>query len=89
MDAPGVLPMRIQDQAAATRLAICNDIGEASYAVAGVASVLVEMLKRIPTAGAYNLKMIRKLLGLGNTERHRFFLEHFILKYFSQLLENL
>ncbi|BFI24671.1 hypothetical protein MPTK2_1g13850 [Marchantia polymorpha subsp. ruderalis] len=51
MDAPGVLPMRIQDQAAATRLAICNDIGEASYAVAGVASVLVEMLKRIPTAG--------------------------------------
>ncbi|CAM6099279.1 unnamed protein product [Calypogeia fissa] len=51
MDAPGVLPMRIQDQAAATRLAICNDIGEASYAVAGVASVLVEMLKRIPALG--------------------------------------
>ncbi|KAL2653315.1 hypothetical protein R1flu_021443 [Riccia fluitans] len=52
MDAPGVLPMRIQDQAAATRLAICNDIGEASYAVAGVASVLVEILKKIPTAGS-------------------------------------
>ncbi|KAL3685085.1 hypothetical protein R1sor_003107 [Riccia sorocarpa] len=52
MDAPGVLPMRIQDQAAATRLAICNDIGEASYAVAGVASVLVEIIKKIPTAGS-------------------------------------
>ncbi|KAJ7533025.1 hypothetical protein O6H91_13G030200 [Diphasiastrum complanatum] len=51
LDSPGVLPMKLQDQAAATRVAICNDIGEGSYAVAGVASVLVEMIKRMPNAG--------------------------------------
>ena len=28
LDAPGVLPMRLADQTAAVRLAICNDIGE-------------------------------------------------------------
>eukprot|EP00250_Pteridium_aquilinum_P029855 c40243_g1_i1 orf=128-1207(+) len=51
LDAPGILPMKLCDQAAATRLAICHDIGESSYAVAGVAAVLVEMLKRLPSAG--------------------------------------
>lgn len=51
LDAPGILPMRLQDQAAATRLAICHDIGESSYAVAGVAAVFVEMLKRMSNAG--------------------------------------
>ncbi|CAI7750726.1 unnamed protein product, partial [Closterium sp. NIES-54] len=45
------LPVRIADQAAAARLAMCNDIGEAAYAVAGVAAILVELLKRLPTAG--------------------------------------
>ena len=51
LDAPGVLPPRIADQSAAARLAICNDIGEAAYAVAGVASVLVELIQRLPSAG--------------------------------------
>eukprot|EP00897_Mesotaenium_endlicherianum_P007652 jgi/Mesen1/6915/ME000356S06116 len=51
LDAPGVLPPRIDDQAAAARAAICNDIGEAAYAVSGVAVVLIEILKRLPTAG--------------------------------------
>ncbi|CAI5956690.1 unnamed protein product [Closterium sp. NIES-64] len=55
LDAPGVLPARIADQAAAARLAMCNDIGEAAYAVAGVAAILVELLKRLPTAGAHVL----------------------------------
>lgn len=51
LDAPGILPMRILDQAGATRLAICNDIGESAYAVAGVAAFFVELLKRLPNAG--------------------------------------
>ncbi|GJP69898.1 hypothetical protein CLOP_g899 [Closterium sp. NIES-67] len=55
LDAPGVLPARIADQAAAARLAMCNDIGEAAYAVAGVAAILVELLKRLPTAGPHVL----------------------------------
>lgn len=65
LDAPGVLPMRIQDQAGATRLAICNDIGENSYAVAGVAAVLVEMIKRIPTAGPQVLAKRYKMENVG------------------------
>ncbi|CAI5457419.1 unnamed protein product [Closterium sp. Yama58-4] len=55
LDVPGVLPARIADQAAAARLAMCNDIGEAAYAVAGVAAILVELLKRLPTAGPHVL----------------------------------
>lgn len=51
LDAPGILPMKLRDQAAAIRLAICHDIGESSYAVAGVAAVFVEILKRLPSAG--------------------------------------
>lgn len=51
LDSPGVLPSRIADQSGAARLAICNDIGEAAYAVAGIASILVEIVNRIPTAG--------------------------------------
>jgi hypothetical protein len=46
LDSPGVLPARLQDQAAAARLAICNDIGQAAYAVAGVAVILIEYVKR-------------------------------------------
>lgn len=51
LDAPGVLPVKITDQACATKLAICNNIGEAAYAVAGVAAVLVEIIKHLPGAG--------------------------------------
>jgi len=46
LDAPGVLPMRLADQAAAVRLAICNDIGEASYTTSLVAAQFVEQLRK-------------------------------------------
>ena len=45
LDAPGVLPMRLGDQAAAVRLAICNDIGEASYITSLVAAQFIEQLR--------------------------------------------
>lgn len=43
--------MRINDQASAIKLAICDDIGERSYDVADVAAILVQMLSRLPTVG--------------------------------------
>ncbi|XWS46825.1 hypothetical protein CRYUN_Cryun14cG0101400 [Craigia yunnanensis] len=51
LDSPGILPMRISDQAAAIKLAICDDIGERSYDVADVAVILVQMLAKLPTVG--------------------------------------
>lgn len=51
LDSPGIIPMRISDQSAAIKLAICDDIGERSYDVVAVASILVQMLSKIPTAG--------------------------------------
>lgn len=52
LDSPGILPMRISDQAAAIKLAICDDIGERSYDVTDVAAILVQMLSKLPTVGA-------------------------------------
>ncbi|KAI5680281.1 hypothetical protein M9H77_01508 [Catharanthus roseus] len=52
LDSPGIIPMRISDQSAAIKLAICDDIGERSYDVAEVAAILVQMLSRISTAGS-------------------------------------
>ncbi|GAA0172268.1 hypothetical protein LIER_26121 [Lithospermum erythrorhizon] len=52
LDSPGILPMRISDQSAAIKLAICDDIGERSYDVADVASILVQMLTRLPSVGS-------------------------------------
>ncbi|CAI0448903.1 unnamed protein product, partial [Linum tenue] len=56
LDSPGILPMRISDQTAAIKLAMCDDIGERSYDVADVAAVLVQMLIRIPSVGAKALQ---------------------------------
>ncbi|KEH23762.1 putative GTP-binding protein, ribosome biogenesis [Medicago truncatula] len=51
LDSPGILPMRISDQSAAIKLAICDDIGERSYDVADVAAILVQMLTKLPAVG--------------------------------------
>ncbi|SRR5579883_946061 len=47
LDAPGVIPARLDNQDAALKLAICDDIGEASYDNQLVASALVDVLKEI------------------------------------------
>ncbi len=47
LDAPGVLPSRLYDQAAALKLAICDDIGEAAYDNQRIAAALVDLLKAI------------------------------------------
>ncbi|XP_020697263.1 DAR GTPase 3, chloroplastic [Dendrobium catenatum] len=51
LDSPGIIPMRLTDQAAAIKLAICDDIGERSYDVTDVATILLQMLVRLPAIG--------------------------------------
>lgn len=50
LDSPGIIPMRMSDQSAAIKLAICDDIGEKSYDFTDVAGVLVQMLSKLPEA---------------------------------------
>jgi ribosome biogenesis GTPase A len=53
LDAPGVLPPRLDDQAAALRLALCDDIGQAAYDGEGVALAFVRLLALLePNAAA-------------------------------------
>ncbi len=47
LDAPGVLPSKLNDQEAALKLAICDDIGEAAYDNQRVAAALIELLKDV------------------------------------------
>jgi ribosome biogenesis GTPase A len=44
LDAPGVLPPRLDDQLAALRLALCDDIGQAAYDTEAVALAFVRLL---------------------------------------------
>ncbi|CAL0304372.1 unnamed protein product [Lupinus luteus] len=61
LDSPGILPMRINDQSAAVKLAICDDIGERSYDVGDVAAILVQMLTKLPTVGGDVLRKRYKI----------------------------
>ncbi|MBD1861205.1 MULTISPECIES: ribosome biogenesis GTPase YlqF [Trichocoleus] len=45
LDAPGVLPSKLNDQEAAFKLAICDDIGEAAYDNQRVTSTLIDLIK--------------------------------------------
>ncbi|NEP17385.1 MAG: ribosome biogenesis GTPase YlqF [Leptolyngbya sp. SIO4C1] len=47
LDAPGIIPVQIEDQLAALKLAICEDIGEASYDNQRIAAAFVDLLKRL------------------------------------------
>ena len=58
----GVLPMSFNDQIAAERLAICNDIGEAAYVNSSVAAVLLERVRALPTFSTIQGKLQKRLL---------------------------
>ncbi len=45
LDAPGVIPSRLDDQDAALKLAICDDIGEAAYDTQRTAAGFLDLLK--------------------------------------------
>ncbi len=47
LDAPGVLPSRLDDQQAALCLAICDDIGQAAYDVESVALAFIQMMNQL------------------------------------------
>ena len=47
LDAPGVIPVKLDNQSAAMKLAICDDIGDASYDNQRVAATLVDLLKNL------------------------------------------
>ncbi|KGG13178.1 ribosome biogenesis GTPase YlqF [Prochlorococcus marinus] len=47
LDAPGVLPPRLDNQQAALRLAICDDIGQAAYDVESVAIAFLKLLHHL------------------------------------------
>ena len=49
LDAPGVLPAKLEDQKAAYRLAMCDDIGQAAYENQLVAAQLINTIHRIET----------------------------------------
>ena len=51
LDAPGVIPSKLEDQDAALKLAICDDIGEAAYDNQRVASAFVDRVKEIEEMG--------------------------------------
>jgi len=44
LDAPGVIPLKLENQKDAVKLAICEDIGEAAYIPEQVAAALVDLL---------------------------------------------
>lgn len=67
LDSPGIIPMRISDQVAAIKLAICDDIGERSYNVADVAAILILMLARVPSVG--NSLLPFQLIGFNEPSR--------------------
>lgn len=49
LDAPGIIPWRLDNQNDAIKLAICEDIGEAAYDNQRVAALFVDLLKRLDT----------------------------------------
>lgn len=66
LDAPGVLPPRLDDQQAALRLALCDDIGQAAYDSEAVALAFVQLLailEALPAAGV-TAGVLEKRYGL-------------------------
>ncbi|WP_013321561.1 ribosome biogenesis GTPase YlqF [Gloeothece verrucosa] len=50
LDAPGVIPSKLDDQKNAIKLAICEDIGEAAYDNQRVAAILIDLLVELDFA---------------------------------------
>lgn len=87
LDSPGIIPMRISDQSAAIKLAICDDIGERSYDVADVAAILVQVLKKIPAVGLFLLPLQLIMMALQSffcTFIHRSSFVHIVFRSFPK-----
>ena len=66
LDAPGVLPPRLDDQQAALHLALCDDIGQAAYDGEGVALAFLEMLVALEQQPAASVQpqLLEKRYGI-------------------------
>ena len=56
LDAPGVLPPRLEDQKAALKLAICDDIGQAAYDTEQVAINFMSLLEKLESMKEAGIK---------------------------------
>ena len=66
LDAPGVLPPSLNDQQAALKLALCDDIGQAAYEVDSTAIQLLKMIKELgkQKEAGVTLGILQKRYGL-------------------------
>lgn len=53
----GVIPASFTDQLAAQRLAVCNDIGEASYVDSLIAASMLDTFTALPAARSLRRKL--------------------------------
>ncbi len=56
----GVIPASFSDQLAAQRLAMCNDIGEASYVDSCIAAALLQVFRGLPTFPAISERLLQR-----------------------------
>ncbi len=52
LDAPGVLPNKLEDQRSAMKLAMCDDIGQAAYDHQRIAAGLIDLIKELSEENA-------------------------------------
>ncbi len=73
LDAPGILPPRLDDQQAALHLALCDDIGEAAYDIESIAIAFLEIFKNLESkSGAgINPDLLIERYGLAMQEIHK------------------
>ncbi|CAM9158484.1 unnamed protein product [Chrysoparadoxa australica] len=71
LDSPGIIPAKQNDQSAALKLAICNDIGQASYDTQVVAAAMLDMVvdTAVQFPGYVNIKAIEERYGI-DPRRH-------------------
>lgn len=69
LDTPGVIPSRLENQENAIKLAICDDIGEASYDNCLVAAELINLLTHLQATsnGLVSLDLLQSRYGINPT----------------------
>jgi len=69
LDAPGVLPPRLDNQQAALRLALCDDIGQAAYDTEAVALAFVRLLAALEPLEAAGVepRLLERRYGMALT----------------------
>ena len=61
LDAPGILPAQLTDQAAALKLAICDDIGQAAYDNQRIAVGLIDLFKSFEATSGIDISYLKTL----------------------------